>query len=190
MKHHPLSTTLRRFAVIAIVASLCLVPGTRRTHAQPALFDLGTLGGSSSVSQGINAMGQVVGHSTLDPSGIQHAFLWTPDVPNGTTGGMRDLGYLAPGYSFAYGINDLGVVVGTSHSSSDSFHAFVWIPVQANAVDGTMFDLGTMGGSESEARDVNNIGQIVGWSQLANADTFALETHAFLRMPNGAMVDI
>ena len=53
-----------------------------------------------------------------------------------------------------------------------------------------MIDIGTLGGSESEARDINNSGQIVGWSFWTNPATSGWETHAFLRMPDGAMVDL
>ena len=129
MKHQALHRTLRRFALITIIACLCLVPATRRTHAQPALVDLGTLGGDISLSQGINAMGQVVGYSYLAGNAEQHAFLWTPDVANGTTGTMVDLGVLGGSYSIAYGINDLGVVVGSSNAPDSDRHAFVWIPM-------------------------------------------------------------
>jgi probable HAF family extracellular repeat protein len=55
---------------------------------------LGTLpGGSSSLADGINAVGQVVGYS--DSAGGQHAFLWQ-------NGAMTDLGTL-PGDSSASG---------------------------------------------------------------------------------------
>ena len=133
MKHQALHRTLRRFALITTVACLCLVPATRRTHAQPALVDIGTLGGADSFSQGINAMGQVVGFSSLADNATQHAFLWTPDEANGTTGTMIDLGVLGGSYSIAYGINDLGVVVGSSHALDSDRHAFVWIPDGPNA---------------------------------------------------------
>ena len=190
MKHHTLPRTLRRLAIMTIIACVCLVHGTRRTHAQPTLVDIGTLGGDVSFSQGINAMGQVVGYSDLAGNAAQHAFLWTPDVANGTTGTMVDLGVLGGGYSIAYGINDFGVVVGSSNAPDSDRHAFVWTPVGPNAVTGEMIDIGTLGGSESEARDINNSGQIVGWSFWTNPATSWLETHAFLRMPDGAMVDL
>ena len=164
MKNQSLSHALRPFALVTIIACLCLVPATRRTHAQPALVDIGTLGGDNSISQGINAMGQVVGYSYLADNATQHAFLWTPDVANGTTGTMVDLGVLGGSYSIAYGINDLGVVVGTS-SSVGRGHARVRVdPDGPNAgTRAQMSDIGTLGGgSESEARDINNSGQIVG----------------------------
>jgi probable HAF family extracellular repeat protein len=190
MKKNSSSRALRPLAIVTVTLCLCLAHGTRRTHAQPALVDLGTLGGDVSHSQGINAIGQVVGYSFLAGNEIQHAFLWTPDVANGTTGTMVDLGALGGNSSIAYGINDVGVVVGSSNSPDFDRHAFVWTPLAPNAVAGQMIDIGTLGGPESEARDINNSGQIVGWSFVTNPATSELETHAFLRMPGGAMVDL
>ena len=190
MKHQAPHRVCRRFALVTIVAGLCLVPGTRRTHAQPTLADIGTLGGDDSYSQGINAMGQVVGFSNLAGNAESHAFLWTPDVANGTTGTMVDLGAFGGNSSIAYGINDAGVVVGSSNSPDFDRHAFVWTPFVPNAGAGQMIDIGTLGGAESEARDINNNGQIVGWSFSTNPATSEGETHAFLRMPDGTMVDL
>jgi probable HAF family extracellular repeat protein len=65
------------------------------------MVSIGVLGtGWSSQGNGINNAGQVVGWSywTNDPTdghdNEQHAFLWTPAVPNGSTGAMVDLGTL------------------------------------------------------------------------------------------------
>ena len=79
--------------------------------------------------------------------------LWTPTTPNGTTGSFQSLGTLPPNlgyyvsseYSSAIGMNDLGHVVGISHTSyyppdpEGSFieqdRGFVW-------ADGVIQDLG------------------------------------------------
>ena len=114
--------------LITTVAGLCLAPATRRTHAQPTLVDIGTLGGDISRARGINAMGQVVGASSVAGNGVEHAFLWTPESANGTTGTMVDLGTLGGAHSVANGINDFGVVVGRSNQSAGGDHAFVWTP--------------------------------------------------------------
>jgi len=55
----------------------------------------------------INNAGQVVGWSIL-PSNLIHAFLWT------SSGGMQDLGTLGGNSSFAFAINDVGAVTGSS----------------------------------------------------------------------------
>lgn len=70
---------------------------------------------------------------------------------------VTDLGNLGQPFSFAYGINDTGEVVG--YSGDYSVSAFLW-----NRSTG-MTDLGTLPGtSESVAYDINNAGQVVGWT--------------------------
>ena len=57
----------------------------------------------------INGRGQVVGFGRIRGGLVDHAFLWTPDVPNSTTGTMTDLGTLPGGSgSAAFGVNDRG----------------------------------------------------------------------------------
>jgi probable HAF family extracellular repeat protein len=129
--------------------------------------DIGTLGGSYSVAQGINDAGQVVGRSG------DHAFITGPDGM-----GMRDLGTLGGDYSYseASGINDAGQVVGRSGD-----HAFITGP------DGMgMRDLGTLGGRYSEALGINDAGQVVGRSP-----TVGVASYAFITGPDGAgMMDL
>src|SRR5205823_901549 len=89
----------------------------------PQMQNLMTLGGVQSRGMAINDANQIAGYS--DPSGLDsHAFLWT----SGGTGGpaanpqMKDLGSLRAGTfgasSFAYGINDVGQVVGSTNTPS------------------------------------------------------------------------
>jgi len=89
----------------------------------PTYQDLGTLGGNYTVANALNTAVQVVGFSRTGKCAGRscaplHAFLWE----NGT---MRDLGTL-PGSteSSAWGINDLGAVVGYSGN-----RAWFWTPV-------------------------------------------------------------
>ena len=49
-----------------------------------------------------------------------HAYLWT------LSGGLVDLGHLGGGKSYAYGINNLGQIVGESFINSTTSHAFLW----------------------------------------------------------------
>ena len=61
---------------------------------------------------------------------------------------VKDLGALGPAgaFSYAYGINNAGQVVGNSYLSSNNKvgpHAFLY--------DGSMHDLGTLGGPTSRA---------------------------------------
>lgn len=121
--------------------------------ANGVMRDLGTLGGQQSSAGAINAVGQVVGWSTLKeaPGGVPvtHAFLWQ----NGT---MKDLGTLGGDYSRAFGINSLGEVVGESKTADGRTHAFRWAA-------GKMNDLGPQGG-RSQALAINRGGRVVGAS--------------------------
>jgi len=121
-----------------------------------SMTDLGTLGGSTSYGQAINDRGIVVGLSYLPGDAVFHAFIaWR--------GRMADLGTL-PGAanSWAYGVNNLGQVVGFSGNNLNDYHAFLW-----DRVNG-MQDLGTLGGVRSYANAINDAGQVVGYSALPN----------------------
>ncbi|KAB8316387.1 DUF3466 family protein [Tolypothrix campylonemoides VB511288] len=73
---------------------------------------------------------------------------------------VTDLGNLGQPFTFGYGINDAGQVVGSSGIVPN--RAFLW-----NSSSG-MTDLGTLpGGTNSYAYDINNAGQVVGSSDGA-----------------------
>jgi probable HAF family extracellular repeat protein len=130
------------------------------------MIDLGTLGGLDSWALGINDDGQVVGASYLNPFDYYrfHAFLWTPDQPQGTTGHMVDLGTLlgqAGEQSEAAAINDPtptdpGQIVGwSSIDIHGGQHAVVW---NSSGIS----DLGTLGGETSDAAALNDqVGPVV-----------------------------
>jgi probable HAF family extracellular repeat protein len=164
-------------------------------------INLGTLGGSSNQSAafGINGSGQVVGYAPVDDSyQTQHAFLWTPTTPGGTSGSMQDLGSLAgmPGYpSGATAVNGSGQVVGWTASSSagGNLRGFLYGA-------GTMYDLGTLaaiGGPDtpSEALGLNSSGEVVGFAGDVN-DPLSTTSHAWVWVPtqpnsaSGQMTDL
>jgi probable HAF family extracellular repeat protein len=146
-----LNTKLLMIAAIVAFLTLCLGPGAAaQTYTAT---DLGSLHAGSARIHGVNESGQAVGGSGYPHGADTHAFFWQKQ------GGIRDLGTLPGGdYSSAFAINDSGVVVGTSNTST-STHAFSWTLAQG------LQDLGTLPGTNaSAALAINNPGQIVGSS--------------------------
>jgi probable HAF family extracellular repeat protein len=139
------------------------------------MVDLGTLGGSSSAAA-VSESSQVVGWSSLTPSGDIHAFSWTPG------GAMIDLGTLG-GETRAVAVNSHGQVVGFSYwRTTHDEHAFSWTPT------GGMIDLGGLGGWDTSANAINDAGQIVGYSSTG---TFPQEVrYAVMWTPDARLVDL
>ena len=128
------------------------------------MTNLGTLGGSNSTATAINARDQVVGTSSTQGMTQTHAFLWDNGV-------MTDLGDLGFGSSYensiAYGINDLGQVVGSSAPPGLAGRAFVW-------VDGVLAPLPSLGGPNTNpgctAKAINNRGLVAGYCSLPSGN--------------------
>jgi probable HAF family extracellular repeat protein len=126
----------------------------------PPMAGVDPLYGSVHVkAHGINNLGQMVGASKESaPNYYLHAVLWeNKDTP------PQDLGFLGKGayvdYSEAFGINDLGHVVGKS-ALGTATRGFLWR-------DGRMIDLGALSGQVvSEAIAVNNTGLVAGKSNF------------------------
>jgi probable HAF family extracellular repeat protein len=138
--------------LLMIAAIVCFLSGGMRAQTY-TVTDLGTLRAGSARIHGVNESGQAIGGSGHPHGAETHAFFWQKQ------GGMRDLGTLPGGdYSSAFALNDSGIVVGTSNTST-STHAFSWTSAQG------LQDLGTLpGANASSALAINNQGQIVGSS--------------------------
>jgi probable HAF family extracellular repeat protein len=92
------------FVVISFLISAPAQAVVRHTFVRYTVTDLGTLEGPSSLANGLNASGQVVGYANTS-SGCRHAFLYSGNS-------MQDLGTLGGEKSHALGINNSGQVVG------------------------------------------------------------------------------
>lgn len=101
--------------------------------------------------QGPGARPQAINdHNQVAVNFNDRAYLWT------LSGGLQDLGDLGGGKSEAWGINNLGQIVGESYINSTTSHAFLW-------QSGQMQDLGVMsGGVGSGGLSINNLGQVIG----------------------------
>jgi probable HAF family extracellular repeat protein len=181
------------------------LPGDSTQHAflyrNGKLIDLDPnpkedVGGSR--ANGINHYGQIVGF--VGNAQTTYAFLYQRGTLTNLSGPTA--------VSLAFGINDLGEVVGISTAVATG--AFLYrngnmtaiapgfsplainnlgqiVGYTAHAVlyqNGLLLDLGTLGGSTSQAWAINNIGQIVGFSLTATG-----EEHSFL-YDNGVMKDL
>jgi probable HAF family extracellular repeat protein len=143
-------------------------------YSNGTMQDLGTLGGTFSYGNGINASGQVTGRSDTTGDAARHAFLYS-------NGSMQDLGTLGGLFSSGSDINASGKVTGSSATAiSGRVHAFLY-------GNGSMQDLGTLGGLRSDGLGINDAGQVAGVSTLT--DSLATASHAFL-YSNGVMQDL
>jgi hypothetical protein len=129
--------------------------------AQPSytITDLGTLNPDDQFCQafGTNNYGQVAGFCLLAGAAV-HGFLWTPDVPNGTTGQMTDLGPSNFGQDGGYKVNDYGQVLFNSNG------AHLWTPDTPNGTTGSATSLGGLvTGFTVTGYGLNGIGQVVGY---------------------------
>ncbi len=137
------------------------------------MLDLGTLGGTFAVANGINNRSQVIGQSNVAGDLTFHPFLWSQ-------GGITDLGTLGGSTGTANWINDGGAVVGKADLPGSQTHdGFVW-------KKGVLTDLGTVDGDAcSNALRINSNAQIVGCS----SDCISC-LHAFLWENGGPIVDL
>jgi len=94
------------------------------------LHSIGRLpGGNTSFAYAINNEGQIAGDSLTSNPAITHAFRFN------VNGQIEDLGTLGGDQSNAFGINNLGDVVGLAYASDGVSHAFLY-------TDGHMVDIG------------------------------------------------
>src|SRR5256886_5678660 len=114
------------------------------------------------------------------PAGADGARPVSASPAAGAAAAIVDLGALPGGaFSFAYGVNSTGQVVGYSATSDRSVHAVVWSPTGARSFGIT--DLGTLpGDSYSGATAINPSGLVAGFSGTSDG------AHAVVWRPKGA----
>lgn len=157
MKQLPALVTL----VGTFVTALAMAPSATRAQQTYHFTDLGTLGGTFSVANDLNNLGQIVGHS-FTAQGRIRAFRTAPGMPiNPATDQLGHAGGV-PQDSYAEGINDLGVVVGSGWTAS-GFHGLF---TPSNGAFTASSDMGTFGGFNSIAFAVNNRGQVTGYANV------------------------
>ena len=128
--------------------------------------NLSSLGGGSFTSvRGINDSGNLILWGTPYGATGNHATFWSGDA----SAVPVDLGTFGGAESWAYGLNNSGLVVGAADLEDTTYHAFIW--------DGTSkTDLGTLtGGFYSTAFGINDQGDVVGFSLDAAGHTHAVE---------------
>jgi probable HAF family extracellular repeat protein len=155
-----------------LVGESTIALGNETRHAflyeNDEMFDLGTLGGSTSRATAINNLGQIVGEAA-NSSNKAHAFLYENGV-------MHDLGSLGGNSTTALSINDLGQVVGFGQlAGSTAGRAFLY-------KDGVMHDMNDLidplsGWVLTTAADINDNGLIVGTGTIGG------QLHAVLLTP-------
>ena len=145
-----------------------------RWDAQGNMAPLGTLPGlPSSLANGINDAGMIVGFAFTNDRLHARAFAWDAST------GMRALEDLGGDASLAQAINAQGTIVGWSYDASGVLHAVSW-----NAA-GRITDLNPPG-AISEALGINDRGDIVGWVFGATASA----SHAWLWKHDGTQLDL
>ncbi len=151
-------------------------------------FDLGPIisGSDLTVGFGINnaASTKIVGAGEISAESMaDRGFVWTKPA-RGLTAAKQLIGTLGGPSSHAYGVNNLGHVVGTAQNSSYLFHAFI-------KTGTSLTDLGTFAtGQHSWAYAINNSGVVVGASQTLWPSGAQVPTHAFIWTSSNGLVDI
>jgi len=142
--------------------------------------DLGDIGGRQfAIARALNDQGQVVGYArSPEPGADLRAFLWEDGAAT-WLGTFED-----GGNSYAYGINNSGMVAGWAVNATYDQRAFVWEEGLG------ITDLGALGGRHSRCSGgINDAGQVVGWSETVPPGEGDQVEHAFV-WEDGVIYDL
>ena len=174
----------RRFSPVAAIGlSAAFLSPSAGAQTYYSITDLGTLFGYPTQGNGINNSGVTVGYSNSGSS-VTHAFYNDGSGPTG----IHDIGTPTAGSnkftSFAYGINDSGLAVGSDTGATGKAQAFSY-----DTAAQTKNYLGFLSnGNTSTARAVSSSGQIVGSGNTVSGG--ATVTHAFSYSVTSGLSDI
>jgi probable HAF family extracellular repeat protein len=151
-----------------------------------AAAGLTKLTGNFTAARAINDNGQIIGDTWSNSDyPVHHGGIWQ-------NGSITDVGTLGgsptywANYSYAFGINSKGEVVGESSVAPASGSLDNWWNTHAFLYSGgRLTDLGTLGGYYCRAVAVNSSTQVVGYGPVSSND----QTHA-ISWQNGAMTDL
>jgi uncharacterized membrane protein len=137
---------------------------------------------SSSVPAAFNQLGQAAGYATNDVIG-QHAAFWNNDGAHS----VIDLGVLPGGWtSIAWGMNNLGQVVGESHPGAGS-RAVLWNNDPAHTATEL---LPLPGDNYGVAQEINDAGQVLGFSAYATPGTWNVGPSRYVVWADGVAYDL
>jgi probable HAF family extracellular repeat protein len=171
-------------SVSSAQAALAQQSADARGATHYAAITLGSLGGSASSGNTINAFGWALGNSNLAGDVETHAALWIGARP-------FDLGTLGgPNSAVDWPVhNRHGVIAGiaeTSAITNENWSCSSFFPTVNHHVclgfvirDGEMKALPTLGGPNGYASGVNNLGEVVGWAETNVHDSTCTAPQVF-----------
>ena len=135
--------------MLVLVIFTLLAAASAAAAASYTIIDLGPITGyTTSRGQALNNSGEAVGQLEDISVPVMRGFLYD--------GTVQELATLGGSESSAWGINDVGQVIGRAQTAGSLSHACIWVS------PGYAEDLGTLGGSSSYGEDINNYGEAVG----------------------------